>query len=178
MPKSDLTPRCNVIKRLLYASRWLVRNLQKHSKQQCWFVKVVMAKGHLQCAKGQMSSAWYFLTWGSLVSEPYHCPKAGVLKLWYVFPFTVQNSFSPKGEKDPNQCSQIFLAKNKGSVWVPLSICTIISAWSLDSLSLSSFSWERKEDGTCARCFHPVDPDQRAESRSCCHSNSWLCSLL
>lgn len=54
----------------------------------------------LHSAESQVSSAWYFLTCESSVFQPYHCPKAGVLRLWYVFPFMVQNSLSSK-EKEP-----------------------------------------------------------------------------
>lgn len=60
---------------------------------------MLLPKGDLHSAEGQVSSAWYFLTCESLVFQPYHCPKAGVLGLWYVFPFVVQNSFSLKEKK-------------------------------------------------------------------------------
>lgn len=52
---------------------------------------MLLAKGDLHIATGLVSSAWYFLTCESLVFQPYRSPKAGVLKLWYAFPFMVQN---------------------------------------------------------------------------------------
>lgn len=111
---------------------------------------MLLAKGDLHSAEGQVSSAWYFLICESLVFQPYHCPKGGVLR-WYVFPFVVQNLFSSKGKKALNQYSLVFPEKNKGKVWMLLPIFACNSAWSWDilwPLPFTTFSWRRKEDGS------------------------------
>lgn len=110
--------------------------------------------------------------------QPYRCPKAGVLRLWYVFPFMVQKSFSPKEKKKKfwTNAAWPFLQRIKGMFeWLFLFLHVAQrGAGSFSNQCPSLPFLEGEKMGLDARHFHPVDADRRAESCSCCYIHHLL----